>query len=63
LIKKFTNKDEINFGNIKYVVRFFIISIALIPFVSSMLGAFVYITQISEDANFLEIWRTWHFLV
>jgi signal transduction histidine kinase len=63
LIKKFTNKDQINFGNIKYVVRFFIISIALIPSISSMLGAFVYITQISEDANFLEVWRTWHFSV
>ena len=23
----------------------------------------VYITQISSEANFLDIWRTWHFSV
>ena len=62
-IKRSLKENEKNFENIKYVLRFFFISIAFIPSLAALLGAMVYITQINSEADFLDIWRTWHFSV
>ena len=60
LIQKF-NKNTVNFKNIKYLTSFIIIALTIVPSISAIFGALVYVTQIESQTNFLEFWRVWFF--
>ena len=60
LIQRF-NKNTINFKNIKYLISFMVFALTLVPSISAILGALVYVTQIESQTNFLEFWRLWFF--
>lgn len=60
LIQKF-NKNIINFKNIKYLISFIILALTIVPSISAIFGALVYVTQIESQTNFLEFWRLWFF--
>lgn len=60
LIQRF-NKNTINFKNIKYLISFMVFALTLVPSVSAIFGALVYVTQIESQTNFLEFWRLWFF--
>lgn len=61
MIKKISKTKEINFSNTKYVLVFFFIGLNVMPALSGILGATVYLTQIGTDATFFEFWRIWYF--
>lgn len=60
LIQKY-NKNSINFKNIKYLISFIILALTIVPSISAIFGALVYVTQIETQTNFLEFWRVWFF--
>ncbi len=60
LIQRF-NKNTTNFKNIKYLISFIFLALTLVPSITAILGALVYVTQIESQTNFLEFWRIWFF--
>jgi diguanylate cyclase (GGDEF)-like protein len=50
-----------SFNNIRFVLLFIVIALAIIPSFSALLGAYVYHTQIEPQANFIAFWRIWFF--
>jgi diguanylate cyclase (GGDEF)-like protein len=46
-----------SFNNIRFVLLFIVISLAIIPSISAFVGAYIYHTQIETQSNFIAFWR------
>lgn len=50
-----------SFNNIRFVLLFIVIALAILPSFSALIGAYIYHTQIELQANFIAFWRIWFF--